>query len=75
MDNDVSLTLPDGWEDLDYDLRVTLLAAQNKQADIRDAVDAMIHKQNEGNPSNVRKEWLAAVLLALGGPEEVHLDG
>lgn len=68
-----TLDVPEGFEDYDHEVRAVLLA-RNEQADLRDAVDAILSVTTECNPSTVNKEWMARVFLALGGTTNPAVD-
>lgn len=72
-DVDPTLSVPEGFDQYDHDVKRMLLA-QNDQATLRAAVDGVIGHTDDGNPANVTKEWLAVVLLALGGPSATPVD-
>ena len=68
------LSLPDDFDGYPFEAKVAVLAGENDQADLRAAVDNVLGRSDDTEtPSNVTKGWLAACLLALGGPNEADV--
>lgn len=73
-DADPTVTLLEGYEDLDHDVKKLALKTENSTGDLRAAIDSILGTSSVGNAATVDKEWLALCLLALGGPDATGID-
>jgi hypothetical protein len=68
----MSVTVPDEFESWPFEARRFVLAEANGADDLRRAVNDIVGLPNdhqEDNAASFTKDELAAVLMALGGPE------
>lgn len=72
--SDPTITLREGYDELDHSVQRLALIQHNHAADLRAAVDSLIGQPTPDDTQNVTKEWLATCLLALGGPEAAAVD-
>ena len=70
--NDIEV--PDEYEEFPFEAKRFVLAEANTVVEIRRAINNIVGLPNEGlesdSASNLTKEELAAILMALGGPQE-----
>ena len=66
--------VPDEYEAFPFEAKRFVLAEANTATDLRRAINNIVGLPNEGleadNASKVTKEELAAILMALGGPQD-----
>ena len=69
----MSVTVPDEYEDWPFDARRFVLAEANTAVELREEVNAIVGLSNDEFESDqagsFTKDQLAAVLMALGGPQ------
>ena len=72
MPADVSA--PEEYEEFPFEAKRFVLAEANTAVELRRAVNNIVGLSNEGlesgNASKLTKEELAAILMALGGPQD-----
>ena len=65
--------VPDEYEAFPFEAKRFVLAEANTAVEIRRAINNIVGLPNEGlesdSASNLTKEELAAILMALGGPQ------
>lgn len=66
--------VPDEYEEFPFEAKRFVLAEANTVVEIRREINNIVGLPNEGlesdSASNLTKEELAAILMALGGPQE-----
>jgi len=66
--------IPDEYEEFPFEAKRFVLAEANTVVEIRREINNIVGLPNEGlesdSASNLTKEELAAILMALGGPQE-----
>lgn len=76
---DGRLTVPDEAEEWPHDARRFVLAEANTTVDLRREIEDIVGlphhdvSNGDGNAGQFTKEQLAAILLALGGPQDGDL--
>ena len=67
------ITVPDGFEDWPFDAQQLALAERNGMKTLRNRINDIVGMPHADEPKcagNFTKEEMAAILLALGAPEE-----
>lgn len=69
-----NLTVPDEMDEWPHDARQFVLAEANTMVDLRREIDSIVglpsEYPGEGDESSLTKQEAAAIILALGGPQE-----
>lgn len=70
----MSVDVPDEFDEWPFEARRFVLAEANDAKTLREAINGIVGLPNEkyrgDNAGQFTKEQLAAILMALGGPEE-----